>query len=478
MSAPDGGRLRRELHFWEAIALSIAIMAPTAAMALNGVGIAGLIGQAVPLAFLFATIGVLFVSYAFAQLTKEVSHAGSVYALTGLTLGARAGFLAGWALLGTYLCFTVASSAEVGLFFSSFLNSAGITDSTEWIWIALVSATLITVISAGDIRVATRSLLTLEGISVTLIVILVVVIFVRLIIGETPSGHSASLGDAFSLPSGTTFDAIATASVFGFLSFAGFEGAAALGEETSEPRRNIPRAVFLAPLSMGIFYFFVMLSQTLGFGTNEAGVAAFAGSASPLGDLSHRYVGAALEDAINLGATLSAFASALGTATAGSRVLFALSRDSLRPTHPLTRISTRSGAPIGALALVMTIGFGGLIAQRIAGTNAVNAFFYPGTIGVLALMVAYIATNIGAIRHLFLGAVRRPLWQIVFPVVGIAFLVFTIYKNIEGTSAPYSRFPWYVLAWLAVGALVVIAAPHVARRIGERLTGELHDEPR
>ena len=27
---------------------------------------------------------------------------------------------------------------------------------------------------------------------------------------------------------------------------------------------------------MGIFYFFVILAQTLGFGTNEAGVAAFA----------------------------------------------------------------------------------------------------------------------------------------------------------------------------------------------------------
>src|ERR671931_668440 len=202
-------RLRRELHFWEAIALSIAIMAPTAAMALNGVGIAALIGRAVPLAFLFALIGVLFVSYAFAQLTKEVSHAGSVYALTGFTLGARAGFLAGWALLGTYLCFTVASSAEVGLFFTSFLASTGISDSADWIWIALVSAALITVISAGDIPVA-------------------------------------------------------------------------------------PRAVFLAPLTVGVFYFFVILAQTLGFGTDETGVAAFAGSSSPLGDLSKTYVGASL----------------------------------------------------------------------------------------------------------------------------------------------------------------------------------------
>jgi amino acid transporter len=466
-------RLRRELHFWEAIALSIAIMAPTAAMALNGVGIAGLIGRAVPLAFLFALIGVLFVSYAFAMLTREVSHAGSVYALTGFTLGARAGFLAGWALLGTYLCFTVASSAEVGLFFSSFLASTGIADNADWIWIALVSAALITLIAAGDIRVATRSLLTMEGISVTLIVILVVVIFAKLIGGSAPAGHESSLGDAFSLPSGTSLDAVATAAVFGFLSFAGFEGAASLGEETDEPRRNIPRAVFLAPLTMGVFYFFVILAQTLGFGTNEAGVSAFAGSSSPLGDLSKAYVGAGLEDAINLGATISAFASALGTATAGTRVLYALSRDSLRSAHPLARISARSGAPVGALALVMTVGFVGLIGQRIAGTNAVNAFFYPGTIGVLSLMIAYIATNLGGMRHLFFGAVKRPVWQIVFPVVGIAFLCFTIYKNVHGAVAPYSHFPWYVLAWLAVGALFILLAPQVSKRIGERLTSEL-----
>ena len=32
----EAAGLRRELRFWEAIALSIAIMAPTAAMALNG----------------------------------------------------------------------------------------------------------------------------------------------------------------------------------------------------------------------------------------------------------------------------------------------------------------------------------------------------------------------------------------------------------------------------------------------------------
>src|SRR3954468_2022854 len=93
--APDdhqGGTLRRELHFWEAIALSIAIMAPTAAMALNGTVPASLVGRAVPLAFIFATVGVIFVSWAFIRLTGYFSHAGLVYAFSGVTLGPRAGF--------------------------------------------------------------------------------------------------------------------------------------------------------------------------------------------------------------------------------------------------------------------------------------------------------------------------------------------------------------------------------------------------
>ena len=45
------GTLRRELRVWEAFAISVGIMAPTAAMALNGVLPAGIVGRAVPLAF-------------------------------------------------------------------------------------------------------------------------------------------------------------------------------------------------------------------------------------------------------------------------------------------------------------------------------------------------------------------------------------------------------------------------------------------
>ena len=465
--APPTHGLRRELRFWEAIALSIAIMAPTAAMALNGTAPAGLIGRAVPLAFIFATVGVLLVSYAFIRLSRYFSHAGSVFALSGMTLGPQAGFFAGWALLGTYFAFTCASTAEAGTFGVAFFQGTGIWKGADYVVIALVAAVIITVLAFGDIRVATRSLLGMEGISVTLIVILMIVIIVKLIGGSAPH-HQDITAKVFSIPPGTSFSAIGGAAVFGFLSFAGFEGAASLGEETDNPKREIPRAIRNAVIASGIFYILCILVQTWGFGINAGGIKAFSGSQAPLGDLARSYVGAWMSDLINAGATVSAFASGLGAATAGARILFALSRETpLEPT--LGRASTRTGAPGGALVVVLLVGVGAIVVQRIAGVSATSAFFYPGTLGVLSLLVAYIVTNLGAINHLFIRARRAPLYEIVLPMLGIVFLGYTIYKNVTGQVFPYSRFPLVVAIWLIIGGLIILASPKLARRIGASL---------
>ncbi len=463
-----GRGLRRELRFWEAIALSIGIMAPTAAMALNGVAPAGLIGRAVPLAFIFATIGVLFVSYGFIRLSRYFSHAGSAFAFSGITLGPQAGFFAGWALLGTYVAFCCASTAEAGTFGVAFLSGIHVDKSADYLVIALIAAVLIAFLAFGDIRVATRSLLGMEGISVTLIVILMVVIVVKLIGGSSPHGQTIT-ANVFKLPSGTSFSAVAGAAVFGFLSFGGFEGAASLGEETDNPRREIPRAIRNAVIGCGIFYILCILVQTWGFGANAGGAKAFSTSAAPLGDLAHGYVGSWMEDAINFGATMSAFASGLAATAAGARILFALSRHTPWE-RALGTTSTRTGAPAGALVVVLTIGVGAIVVQRIAGVSAVNAFFYPGTLGVLCMLVAYIVTNTGAIRYLFIAARRAPLWEIVFPLIGIAFVIYTIYRNVHGVPFPYDRFPYWVAGWLLVGLVFIVLAPALARRIGEGLT--------
>jgi amino acid transporter len=174
-------------------------------------------------------------------------------------------------------------------------------------------------------------------------------------------------------------------------------------------------------------------------------------------------------DLINLGAGVSAFASALGTATGASRILFAMGRDGFA-TPRLGTSSNRTGAPTVALATVIVIAAGGLIGMRAYGiTDAVLAFFYPGTIGVLSMIVAYAVTNIGAGR-MFLRDSRERLWELVFPVAAIIVLAYVFYRNAVDQVYPFNWFPWVVAAWLLTGFAIIMAVPGLAQRIGANLT--------
>ncbi len=460
--------MRRGLRFWEAVALSVAIMAPGAVLALNGTVVAGLVGRAVPLVFAISAVGILFVAYAFVRLAGFFEHAGSVYALSGATLGPRAGFFSGWALLGTYLCLTAGSIAEVGLFGREFLRAAGL-PLIDWIFMALVAAAVIWLLAYGNVRVVTRALLGMEGLTVALILALVALILFRIFGGSAPGNQEFTYA-AFTLPDGVDLGMVGLATVFGLLAFGGFEGAASLGEETDDPRRNIPRAIAAAVLTTGVLYVLVMFVQTLGFGVDGGGPERFAASASPLGELSTSYAGPGMAAAINLGVMVSAFASGLGSATAGSRILFALCRDGFL-SRRLGETSPRTGSPANALAVVMAVSIVTFVALRLGGVSAVNAFFYPATVGVLSLLVAYVVTNVGAVRF-FLRSGRVGTWEAVVPIAGLAILAYVLYNNVyPPPDPPFGLFPYIAGAWLLIGLATVLLVPGLARRMGASLAG-------
>lgn len=464
--ATTHGEMRRELGFLETIALSIGISAPTAVLALNGVLPASLVGKATPLAFAFAAVGVALVAYVFVQFTRQFASAGSVYSFAGRGWGPRAGFFGGWGLMGAYIAFTIGSLAEVGLFLESFLEAAG-APKVDWIVIALIAGAGVWFLLYRDIRVATRALLSIEGLSLLGILVLFVVIYAKLLSGSAPREQSFSLSPFD--PSGLSLSAIALASVAGFLSFVGFEGAATLGEESRNPRRTIPRAITTYVLALGVFFTFGMFTETLGFGVDAHGVEAFATSASPLNDLSKAYVGSWLGDLILLGAAFSAFASAIGTGAGGARILLSLGRDGFL-TPRLGESHVKSGAPANAASAILVLVFAVLVGLRLGGTSAVNGFFYPATVGVFLILSAYAVTNVAGIKFFFLGR-RIAMWQVVVPVAGVATVAYTIYKNIHPVPAyPYNVFPYIAGAWLLLGLAIVLLVPGLAVKIGQRLT--------
>ena len=60
--AGEGPKLARELNIWEAIGISVALMAPSMAANINPQGMVGVVGRAIPLTFVLATVGVLLVA--------------------------------------------------------------------------------------------------------------------------------------------------------------------------------------------------------------------------------------------------------------------------------------------------------------------------------------------------------------------------------------------------------------------------------
>jgi len=465
-SAPVGdrpvGNMKRELRVTDAAAFSVGLIGPVGVMALLGAGAAGILGRAAMWAFVFALVAVALVAYGFVKLSRHISHTGSVYALVGVTLGPRAGFVAGWSLFFAYVTIGAGSGIEIGFFLDQLLKDLGSSASLDFALVFVVVLTAVLLLARREIHVVTRSLLTAELVGAVLVVLLDVVILVRLATGTAPGGRTLD-ARFLELPSGTGVTVIAAAAVFGFLAFAGFEGAAALGEEAREPRRDIPRAITIAIVVVGAFYLLTIIAQSLGYGTDATGVKSFVGAGAPYGDLGRAYVGPWLGDLLTLAAVVSLFAIFLGTLSAAGRILFALARDS-GSSLPIARLSP-TGAPStalvasGALALVVA-----LLERVVVSSGTLNATFYALTVGTIALLAAYVLATAGALRFLFLGQRRAPAWQVVVPVLALLLVLYTLSRNTAGVDAPYSWFPYVVLTWLVLG-VVLSLLPGLSGRV-------------
>jgi amino acid transporter len=483
ISGHQPAKLRRELNVWEAIGISLALMAPSMAANINPQGTAGLIGRAVPLGFAMATVGVLLVAYGFVRLTQQFHHAGSVYGFVGVTLGPRAGVFSGWGLMGTYIFYACVTSMAAGIFGASFLQSLGVIpqgDIDPLIplllgLVAMAGAWFLALVPARD---GTRILLTVEGITVALILILTVVIFAQLASGTAPEGRKLDWS-VFSVPDGTDLSAVALGAVFGFLSFAGFEAAATLGEEAKNPRKDIPRAILGVAVFGGIYFIVVTAVEVMGFGTDDAGIKAFTSSGSLLGDLGSKYIGAWIGDLITIGAAVSAFGCCLACLVGASRLLFALSRDNqeVKGLGFPARVSTRWGTPYGALAIVALFAFVIILLWHfVLGAGAFDIFLGSGTIGTLILLVAYLFATVGAIKLLFFsGKPKVAFWEIIIPILGLLVLGYTLFRNVwpypdGGTAAFY--YPIVTVAWLLAGAIIILVMSGMARRVGQRLEAD------
>jgi len=323
-------------------------------------------------------------------------------------------------------------------------------------------------------RGSTRLLLVAEALTVLLIVVVIGIVFAKLL-GHSGPGHLGVSSQIFSLPTGTATSTLFLGVVFGFLSFAGFEAAATLGEETRHPNRDIPRAILGVAVFGGIYFFLVTAVEVMGFGTSDKGVAKFIASSSLIGDLGTSYVTAWLGNLITFGAMISAFSCALACTVGAARLIYAMGRDGVLPSG-LGTVGDKRRTPVGASGVVMVAVFI-VVAFTWAALRGdpFTLFVESGTIGTLILLVVYVLATIGMVRLVFFGppAADRPkvrMWEIIVPALGIIVLGYTICRNVWPLPSGVNWWgPSVAIGWLVLGIVGVLARPAATRRAGQML---------
>lgn len=430
------------LNIIETIALSVAVIAPTAAMALNISLMAETASFSTPLVFLFATIIVGLVAYSIIEFNKHISSSGSLYTFTKVSLGKKMGFTSGWALLLAYITLASGTLAAFGNFFGSFLAQFGL--NVHWVIISLVFTIPIFILGIADAKICNRIMLALEGLSIFLILILTVVILFKVgtIKGFTPMPFNTN---------GVSMSAIASTSVFAFLSFIGFESASSLGEETKNPKKSIPIAIISAVFATGLLFLVCSYAQVIGFGLDASGLKALTSTSSPLTILADKYMSKSYGTILILSASLSFFSCALGSACAGARMLFTMSREGLMPKK-FGKVHPKYNTPYFAL-IVVTVLIAVIIAP-LSQKDGIDIFGYYGTIGSIAILVSYLFTSVGAIVYF----TKKKIWGIghtIIPGLSIIALFYVLYCSVYPIPKfPKNIFPCIVLGWIAIGFVI------------------------
>lgn len=310
---------------------------------------------------------------------------------------------------------------------------------------------------------------------------------VVLVVAILGKGGARSTGidfSVFSFSGGVSAGAVLSGVVAAFLSWAGFEACASMGEETDDPKRNIPRALAGTLILTGVLFVVVMFAQVVGFGTDQAGLDAFQSSGNTLGDLGGTYIGQWFSLVIIFTAIVSAFGCHLATSATSGRMLYAFGRDGFGP-KALAHIHAETGGPRRATWLVVAVALVVVLICGAAGwpdmgtgDAAINTYFLFAIAGSVCLMVCYLLVElaaawfVGAPKFLAVHGGKGKVPGLVLPLLGAVVIVVVLWFNVKDAET-WSAAPLLGLYWCLIGLIIAVAASGIAKRVGQSLATEL-----
>ena len=452
-----GETLHRHLSFWNSLTLGFAMVSPVVGLyAIMGVQTAVTGGGWFPALALCLAMQLL-VATVYAELASQFPIAGGAYKWAHHLGGPVTGQFAGVIYVTSTIAMLTTTAYTGGVWLAIFFGSSSENGLTLVLWgvVFLVLCTLLNLARATVFKMALSMGVYAEmagSVGVALLLFLFFrqhefsELFQHLGTGTAPSQTAAFL---------------AALAIAGW-AFIGFDACSTIAEETLEPKRVVPRAIFFSLCMVGSVVMFNSAALTLSFdGTTLTATSA---SSDPVTPVIVNSFGAWAEKPFLAIVMVSFLACGASVVNYVSRIIYSMAREGNMPA--LLKQVAVDGTPRPAILFtVLSAGVGLLLGLNDQAVATIIAF---GTGGLYAMFT--MTTGLGLYTRLTerwnpsRGQLKLGRWGLPINIIAFHWSVFE-FINIAWPRA-YAvspDAPWWQL-WavpLVLGSILTLTALHV-----------------
>ncbi|MGE7766964.1 APC family permease [Peribacillus sp. NPDC096540] len=422
----NGAKLKRTLKLWQIVMMGLAYMTPMVVFDTFGI-VSGITGGHVPTAYIVALVGMLFTAASYGKLVKVFPTAGSAYTYTQKAINRHLGFLVGWSSLLDYLFLPMVNALLTKIYLTALFPEV-----PTWIWVIFFVG-IVTILNLRSVNVLANF-----NTLFVLIQIAIMVVFIILVVKGLHNGEGT--GQVFTIQpfinGGMDNSSIITGATILCFSFLGFDAVTTLSEETPNPKKTIPKAIFLTALWGGIIFitssFFIQLffPDMSRFKEPDAALPEIA-----------LYVGGKLFQSIFLCATfVNTLASGLASHASVSRLLYVMGRDKVFPEKWFGFIHPKWKTPSINVVIVGVISLSALFFDLVTAASLIN----------FGALMAFTFVNLSVISHFIIRekkhrTIKGCFNYLIMPLIG-AISIAILWINLE-ISSLIMGLGWFIIGF-------------------------------
>lgn len=422
----ENTKLSRSLSLFSVVLFGFAFMA--LATVFSTYGIASQISHGmVAGSYILALIVMLFTAYSYGQMAKAYPVSGSAYTYAQKAIHPQVGFLVGWAILMDYIFIPMVNYLLFGIFFS-----AAIPEVPAYVWILLL-LTIVTFINIKGVKLAASTNVIIIGFSLLFIIVFAVLSIKSIMQGEG-TGMLLNIEPFFQTNESFTYN-VAGAALLCF-SFLGFDSVSTFSEETVNPERNIPRAIFIITLIGGLIF------VTVAYLAHQVwpDYMSFKDPDSASYEIIELIGGSALKTMFLMMYAMGVLGSAMSSQANAARVLYAMGRDGQLPNRFFGKLNKRYQTPTNNILLISFLSLSSLFLSLTLVASFIN----------FGAFLAFTFVNISVIFLYFGRKKKRSLkgmiLYLMIPLIG-AILDIWLLMNLDKYSKVVGSV-WFVLGFL------------------------------